>query len=223
HKPTHWGTAFIAAATESNQEALLSAFELIRFDILTSKEYSRSYDVPVQDKHLGDSAKHIRLISRTVSLVPMTFKHDVPFVGQMYRDVLVFNSFVKALNRSYRNLCEMLLLSLFLNDCVKRDRRDYAELSIRLPYVSDINAATGMVAKSYLENTLKEESASKAVETTEKMYSTAIDLKAGLANGFEFWDQVMKGIKVLKAAKSFESTCDMFLEADAWLQGRRFP
>lgn len=89
--------------------------------------------------------------------------------------------------------------------------------------MSDINAVTGMVAKSYLESTLKEESASKAVETTEKLYSTAIDLKAGLANGFEFWDQVIKGIKVLKAAKSFESTCDMFLEADAWLQGRRFP
>ncbi|CAM0140437.1 unnamed protein product [Umbelopsis sp. WA50703] len=219
HKPTHWGTAFTAAANESNQEALLSAFELIRFDILTSKEYSKSYDTPVQD----DSAKHIRLISRTFSLVPMTFKQDVPFVGQMYRDVLVFNSFVKALNRSYRNLCEMLLLSLFLNDCIKRDRRDYAELSFRLPYVSDINAASGMVAKAYLESTLKEESAAKALESTEKVYSTAIDLKAGLTNGFEFWDQVMKGIKVLKAAKSFENTCDMFLEADAWLQGRRLP
>jgi hypothetical protein len=89
--------------------------------------------------------------------------------------------------------------------------------------VSDINAASGMVAKAYLESTLKEESAAKALESTEKVYSTAIDLKAGLTNGFEFWDQVMKGIKVLKAAKSFENTCDMFLEADAWLQGRRLP
>lgn len=44
HIHTHWGTAFTAAATDDNQDALLTAFELIRFDILTSNEYSKTYE-----------------------------------------------------------------------------------------------------------------------------------------------------------------------------------
>ncbi|CAO3688983.1 unnamed protein product [Umbelopsis ramanniana] len=214
HIHTHWGTAFTAAATDDNQEALLTAFELIRFDILTSNEYSKTYEKGPKDDH----TKHIRLISRALSLLPMTLK-DGPFVGQMNRDILVFNSFVKALNRSYRNLCEMLLLSLFLNDCVKRDRHDYAELSIRMPYVADTNAALGMVIKYYLEHTVTD--GSNAMEATEKTFTSAIDLKRDLHKGFDFWDNVVKGIKVLKEAKSFEATCNMFLEADEWLKSRR--
>ncbi|KAH8553719.1 temperature dependent protein affecting M2 dsRNA replication [Umbelopsis sp. PMI_123] len=137
----------------------------------------------------------------------------------MNRDILVFNSFVKALNRSYRNLCEMLLLSMFLNECVKRDRHDYAELSIRLPYVADNNAALGMVTKYYLKHTVSDQS--KAMEAIENSFTTAVDLKRDLHKGFGFWDNVMKGIKVLKEAKSFEATCNMFLEADEWLKSRR--
>lgn len=51
--------------------------------------------------------------------------------GPLNRDLLVFNSFVKALNRSYRNLCEMLTLSFFLNGLVVKDRDDYFEINDR--------------------------------------------------------------------------------------------
>jgi hypothetical protein len=93
----------------------------------------------------------------------------------------------------------------------------------RLPYVADMNAAMSMVAKHYLENTVKEDSNAKALEATEKVYSIAVNLNKDLNKGFDFWDHVMKGIKVLKEAKSFEETCNMFLEADAWLTPRRLP
>lgn len=96
-------------------------------------------------------------------------------------------------------------------------------LPTRLPYVADMNAAMGMVAKHYLENTVKEDSNAKALEATEKVYSIAVNLNKDLNKGFDFWDHVMKGIKVLKEAKSFEETCNMFLEADAWLTPRRLP
>lgn len=51
--------------------------------------------------------------------------------GPFDRDLLVFNSFVKALDRSYRNLCEMLVLSLFLNSLVEKERNDYFDIADR--------------------------------------------------------------------------------------------
>jgi hypothetical protein len=105
----------------------------------------------------------------------------------------------------------------------------YAPLKIlyfilsRLPYVADMNAAMGMAVKHYLENAAKEGSNAKALEATEKVFTTASDLNRDLNKGFDFWDHLIKGIKVLKAAKSFEETCNMFFEADAWLRPRRVP
>lgn len=89
----------------------------------------------------------------------------------------------------------------------------------RMPYVADTNAALGMVIKYYLEHTVTD--GSNAMEATEKTFTSAIDLKRDLHNGFDFWDNVVRGIKVLKEAKSFEATCNMFLEADEWLKSRR--
>lgn len=54
-----------------------------------------------------------------------------PWSGPLNRDLLVFNSFVKALNRSYRNLLEMLTLSFFLNGLVQKDRKDYYQIADR--------------------------------------------------------------------------------------------
>jgi hypothetical protein len=59
HIHTHWGTAFTAAATDDNQEALLTAFELIRFDILTSNEYSKTYEKGPKGKAVISSWRHI--------------------------------------------------------------------------------------------------------------------------------------------------------------------
>jgi len=60
------------------------------------------------------------------------------WAGPLSRELLAFNSFIKALNRSLRNLCEMLTLSLFLNSDRRKDRGDYLEIALRsvVPAVS---------------------------------------------------------------------------------------
>ncbi|KAI7872052.1 temperature dependent protein affecting M2 dsRNA replication-domain-containing protein [Spinellus fusiger] len=135
HAPTVWGSALsagLSAITKGNepvssevQEALLTALDLIRSDVLTNKPFSKNYS------SIGGDEKeqlHIRLITRTLSLLPMNLK-STPWSGPFNRDLLVFNSFVKALNRSYRNLCEMLTLSLFLNNAASKERTDYFEIT----------------------------------------------------------------------------------------------
>lgn len=74
--------------------------------------------------------KHIILLSRALSLLPMNLK-SAQWTGPLNRDLLAFNGFAKDLNRSYRNLLEMLTLSFFLNGLVKKDRDDYYQITDR--------------------------------------------------------------------------------------------
>jgi hypothetical protein len=61
HIYTPWGQALsaalkfsTAAITPSTQEALLTAFELVRFEVLTNQEYSKTYS-----HTLGDGKCHV--------------------------------------------------------------------------------------------------------------------------------------------------------------------
>jgi ABC-type enterochelin transport system ATPase subunit len=100
HVYTTWGRALakslstLTKPTRSEQEAYLTAFELIRFGVLTAHPYSKTYE-----KHRGEGnivdrysilygsdtdahifipadkqQHHITLIARTLSLLPMEFK-----------------------------------------------------------------------------------------------------------------------------------------------------
>lgn len=152
HIHTPWGQA-LSTALENTldapmQEAMLTALELIRFEVLTNKEYSKTYSHPLGDGNvfylwmtgmhivftffglIESQKKHIILLSRALSLLPMELK-SAQWTGPLNRDLLAFNGFAKALNRSYRNLLEMLTLSFFMNNLVKKDRDDYFDITDR--------------------------------------------------------------------------------------------
>lgn len=146
-----------------------------------------------------------------------------PWSGPLNRDLLVFNSFVKALNRSYRNLCEMLTLSLFLNGIVKKERNDYFQITDSLPYLADPNVALGLVCKYYLERIVEGQSAVEALSMTEKAFPTCISAKSDLEKGFEFWHQLFQAVQTLEKAKSITpTTFDMFSGANEWLNKSKF-
>ncbi|KAG2214324.1 hypothetical protein INT47_000880 [Mucor saturninus] len=220
HIYTPWGQAlFTGLKSSKTQEALLTALELIRFEVLTNKEYSKTYSHPLGDE---SQKKHIILLSRALSLLPMNLKSS-PWTGPLNRDVLVFNSFVKALNRSYRNLCEMLTLSLFLNGLVKKERTDYFQITDSLPYLADPNVALGLVCKFYLERIVEGQSALEALSLTEKAFPTCISVKSDLETGFEFWNQLFQAVQTLLKAKSMTSTTfEMFAGANEWLNKSKF-
>ncbi|KAI9315270.1 temperature dependent protein affecting M2 dsRNA replication [Dichotomocladium elegans] len=225
HIHTPWGRALSVAlehlsssdAKEPSfhiQEALLSALELIRFEVLIDKPYSKSYSRIAGN---DDDQRHIRLVIRTMSLLPMALKNEA-WKGPFDRDLLVFNSFIKALNRSYRNLCEMLVLSLFLNNHVEKERSDYFEISDSLPYASDVNVAMGLVTKHYLEQTLSADNKA-ALASTEAAFPVCASVKRDLEKGFAFWNALVAGISAIKDSDEVDPT--MFLEANEWLQKRK--
>ncbi|ORZ10081.1 temperature dependent protein affecting M2 dsRNA replication-domain-containing protein [Absidia repens] len=77
HVYTTWGRALsislstLKNPTSNEQEAFLTAFELIRFGVLTANPYSKTYGKPVGD---DKQHRHITLFARTMSLLPMEFK-----------------------------------------------------------------------------------------------------------------------------------------------------
>ncbi|KAL7309521.1 hypothetical protein PS15m_010389 [Mucor circinelloides] len=223
HIYTPWGQALsLALKSNSNlstQEAFLTALELVRFQVLTNKEYSKTYSHPLGDE---SQKKHIILLSRAFSLLPMDLK-STPWSGPLNRDLLVFNSFVKALNRSYRNLLEMLTLSFFLNGLVQKNRKDYYQIADSLPYLADVNVALGLVCKHYLERIVEGQSATEALASAEKAFPTCNSVKSDLEKGFAFWKQLYAAIESLDKAKSIEkSTFEMFHSANEWLQKVKF-
>ncbi|CDH60807.1 xpg i-region protein [Lichtheimia corymbifera JMRC:FSU:9682] len=224
HIHTPWGHALQVAlnTTASNknkpsfhtQEALLTAMELIRFEVLTNKPYTKSYSRIAGDEN---DQRHIRLISRALSLLPMDIKPEA-WKGPFDRDLLVFNSFIKALNKSYRNLCEMLVLSLFLNNLAEKERTDYFDIADSLPYASDVNVAMGLVTKQYLEHTLSSD-AGVAIQAVESAFPLCKSVKQDLEQAFKFWDGLVAGLNAVKDTESEAAT--IFLEANEWLQKRR--
>ncbi|KAI9301224.1 temperature dependent protein affecting M2 dsRNA replication [Cunninghamella echinulata] len=147
----------------------------------------------------------------------MEFKHT-PWSGPIHRDILVFNGFVRALTRSYRNLSEMLTLSFFLNDLVKKERNDYHDIIVSLPYLNDTNVALGIVANHYLKQVLENDT-TKALSSTESSFPTCSNLKSDLQKGVTFWNGLITGVKVLKDAKKLDDdTYAMFMDANEWLQ-----
>ncbi|CAO3607556.1 unnamed protein product [Cunninghamella blakesleeana] len=223
HVYTTWGSAISKSLStftnpsQSIQEAYLTAYELIRFGVLHAKPYSKTYSKPVTEdiKH----QQHITLFTRALSLLPMEFK-NTPWSGPIHRDILVFNGFVRALTRSYRNLSEMLTLSFFLNDLVKKERDDYHDIVVSLPYLNDNNVALGIVANHYLKQVLDNNNDNeKAYLSTESHFPTCSNIKTDLQKGFEFWNGLMEGVKVLKDAKKLDDeTYAMFTDANEWLQ-----
>ncbi|KAI8979044.1 temperature dependent protein affecting M2 dsRNA replication [Mycotypha africana] len=223
HVPTPWGKALASGLNRDTdtptgthvQEALLTALELIRFEVLTNREFSKTYSRPLGDE---TQKKHIILLSRAFSLLPMQLKSQ-PWSGALNRDLLAFNSFVKALARSYRNLCEMLTLSFFLNGLVMKDRKDYFQISESLPFMSDHNVALGLVCKYYLEQFVEGKSLSEALKATENAFPTCQNVKDDLKQGFKFWQLLIKAVNILVIEESIDIAIgDMFKNADKWLE-----
>ncbi|KAI8887864.1 hypothetical protein K501DRAFT_174508 [Backusella circina FSU 941] len=212
HTQTVWGRAFALTKQVAHQEAMLTALELIRFNVLTNKNYSKVYSPNTQPNMV--------LVTRVFSLLAMQLK-SAPWSGPFNRDLLVFNSFVKALGRSYRNLCEMFALSFFMNGLAKKERSDYFQIADSLPFMSDVNVALGLVAQHYLESRASGQSTQDALLSTEKSFPTCVSVKSDLERGFQLWSNLMEAVQLLFDAGEIDrSILTMFTDADQWLQDK---
>lgn len=236
------------------QEPLFLALELIRSGILHDHAYTKQANTPGQLKSGGPtwgdvesndeeerkvvvkSRRHLLLIMRTLSILPMNYKAQ-PWKAPLSRELIQFNSFVKALSRNLRSLVEVVASTMLLNGGthIKRNRDDYLDISLSLPFQTLTSTGLGIVIKCYLEALLTfnngvvepgKEDEPDVVEAREAVlgmlegtFSNVKDVRGEVARGFRFWSAVVQAVKVLEAEKSIDDDLrKQFSEADAWLQ-----
>ena len=141
HKLTTWGKALAAAmeALEKNfgknppvpglYEALIVAFELIRFDLLnTRNQHPELSGLPMNGTE--DDKASLLLISRCAILLRL--RHAINgYTGPLSKNSLAFRSLSSAVREADRDLIEALVASMLLYAQGKKERQDYLEISQR--------------------------------------------------------------------------------------------
>lgn len=236
------------------QEPLYLALELLRSGVLHDSAYgatgsnkgklksggpswgdAESEDLAEREMVLK-SRRHVLLVMRTLSILPMSYR-NMAWKAPLSRELIQFNSFLKILTKTLRVLMEVIASNLLLKGpgYVKRNRDDYLDISLSLPFQSLTSTGLGIVVKCYLEALLtfnngvvepgreKDEEVVEAREAVlamlEGTFANVKDLRAELARGLRFWNAVVKAVGVLQSESSISpELVQQFTSADAWLQ-----
>ncbi|PWN53396.1 hypothetical protein IE53DRAFT_324877 [Violaceomyces palustris] len=223
-----------ARLNDKLQEPLYLALELIRGGALHANYYGgRAFSGgPAMGE--ADEKRNLLLVMRSLSMLPMTFKPQ-QWTAPLSRELLTFNSFLKATGRSMRSLVEMIAMSMLLRGDARRARDDYLDISLSLPFQNDTNTGLGIVVKCYVEalitfhgSTVREderdseevrEAKASVIEMLDELFENVKDVKAELAKGFRFWDSLMIAVQTLKAEKSIANEVHaQFEAADKWFR-----
>lgn len=229
HQPTSWGKMLEAAlsmldgSTKREEQAVL-AVELLRLGAFNTHSI---VGTPVQPTDKAFEHKtNTNLISKIACLGRL--RHEpVGYVGPLDRSLLTFAWQISALRSSLRDLCETVLTTLFLNGFALRERDDWAELSQRLPFVSDSGSSLGIAVKVYLDACndapkLSEEFKEK-VKSQEDAYSYFAKMEDGtihksLDTAFKLFDATNAAVK---AGEKEVKDAAAFATAEKWLASRR--
>ncbi|SAM84891.1 uncharacterized protein UBRO_05917 [Ustilago bromivora] len=238
HLHTPYARALYLALKKSKlndklQEPLFLGLELLRGGVLHANPFGgRVYSGgPTYGEEV--EKRHMLLIMRAVSLLQMTFKSS-PWTAPLSRELLVFNSFVKTTSRSMRSLVEMISMSLLLRGDGRRGRDDYLDISLSLPFQTDVNTGTGIVVKCYLDGLMQYlngaitpdkvddpdviEAKEGVLGALEPTFDNVKDVKAELGRAFRFWQALLVAVETLDAENAIsKDVVGQFRDADAWL------
>lgn len=225
------------------QEPLFLAMELLRSNMLHNGRIgTRAYSGgPNFSGGTEGDKRSMLLVMRVLSIVPLVFivsfsSSSIAFSfvtqadaerdtlqpgawdGPLSRELLVFNSFIRATSRSMRNLLEAIAVNFLLRADAKRSYEDYLGVAFSLPFQTDTNTGMGILFKAYgdtvchmtggidgvsragsKEGTAEEKQSIK--ETKEQVLTLLQDafpnvknVKAELERGFRFWSLVRSSL-----------------------------
>ncbi|ORX35909.1 temperature dependent protein affecting M2 dsRNA replication-domain-containing protein [Kockovaella imperatae] len=256
HSQTLMGKALHAACSQSRvtdrfQESLYLVLELLRAGVVHGQRWGSADEEPLSGGPTSGTEEEqasTLLIMRVLSVLPLSFRPQ-QWAGPLSRELLVFNSFVRALSKSLRALLEAITVHILLCGDARRNRDDHLDLMLSQPFQGEVNTGFGILAKTYLDvatfhlgedasftesNTSTPEVISakqKAMEFLESSF-TSIKLPAQeVERGFRFWDAVMIAIRTLAKeqgpspgvaiAITSPAVIEAFEKADKWLKPMR--
>lgn len=138
----------------------------------------------------ADNDPELSLISRVFSLISMNLTEK--WAGPIDRELMAFNSIVRAVYRTARNIVEMSLLAI-----TQAGRHtfpgEYPAISRRLPFFQEANTALGVVVSSFLVEDYAD---------FKNRFTKLSSLKEDLLRGYAFWKDIEKMIDILSNGKA---------------------
>ncbi|KAJ9455156.1 viral life cyclerelated protein [Diplonema papillatum] len=136
------------------------------------------------------------LISRIWSLLPMELR-NLPWTSDVSKDLLAFNTIVKAFHKTLRNLIEVVAAVLFLECRTSINPYHYHELPQTLPFGQESNTAMGIVI-DYIMRSHEDfgkgaecNTRAKRIAHLQEKFPCCSNLEGDLEKGFQFWLTVL--------------------------------
>lgn len=134
--------------------------------------------------------------------------------GPLSRELLVFNSFLRATSRSMRNLLEAIAVNCLLRSDAQRSYADYLGVAFSLPFQADTNTGMGILFKAFgdtvchmaggIETVAKtanggatkdereaiQQQKAQVLDLLQNAFPNVKNVRAELERGFRFWNLV---------------------------------
>ena len=149
----------------------------------------------------------------------------------------MFNSFVRSLSRALRTLIEVSALNMLLRADARQQRDDLLDISLSLPFQTDVNTGFGVLAKVYLDALTHlnggtrvldpnaegvADAKAMALDICEETFTGVKSPKSEVERGFRFWDTALAAMRSLQAEGAVVAElAEAFEKAEIWLQPMR--
>lgn len=225
-----------ARVNDKFQDSLYLFLELIRAGVMHGHLWSHRAFSGGPSFGTDDEKSCMLLVMRVLSIVPLNFKPQ-PWSAPLSRELLVFNSFVRSLSRSLRTLLEVTTLNMLLRGDVRRARDDLLDITLSLPFQTEVNTGFGILAKVYLDALTHinggqrvrdpngpgiKDAKSMALEICEDTFTGIKGPRMEVERGFRFWDVALTAMRQLHSENAvLPELVDQFEAAEAWLAPMR--
>lgn len=187
--------------------------ELLRLDLLSGNPYTAPPSEGDGFHTLCEPNPNTFLIARVLSLIPVNCEAK-PWQGPIDQDLAAFNSVVKAVYRSLRNLIDILLLNLFLQGKAQTLPNKFLPIANQLPFFQESNTAMGLLAKEFFR--------CESVAQLSNQFPGCTSIVEDLKKGFAFWDEVFAMVEIGSISGGIDSAVvNQFRNANSYLSEKR--
>ncbi|OQE27803.1 hypothetical protein PENSTE_c004G02699 [Penicillium steckii] len=227
HKLTVWGKCLDQALSnvdpaDNMEEAIFIAIEMLRMDLLNTKQwFSHVSGGPMRGSEEDKSFN--MLVSRVACIAKLQHK-PIGYSGPLSRQLLCYRSLISEVRSALRNLIEVVLAGLLLSGDADRDRDDWTQLGIKLPFIDDNDCGLGIAVRTYLDdlplqaNPTSPEARAEVKSKGKDWFQHSESFTNNLDLAFKLWDAVYKGTQ--NAGKEVKDA-KLWSDANKWLSERR--
>ncbi|OJJ37272.1 hypothetical protein ASPWEDRAFT_446958 [Aspergillus wentii DTO 134E9] len=199
HQLTQWGVCLEQALSvldpaDGLEEATFLAIEMLRFGLLNSKQwFSHVSGGPMRG---SDEDKSFNMLVSRVACIGKLQHKSIGYSGPLSRQLLCYRSLISEVRSTLRNLIEVVLAGLLLSGEVERDRKDWSELSAKLPFIDDHDCGLGIAVRTYLDdlplqaNPTSPEARAEVKTKGKDWFQHSDSFTGNLDMAFKLWDAV---------------------------------